>query len=247
MKDLIKRYWTHTTRAHEEAAVAASILKLLADEVAETTYMALITAGTRPLIMIEVPQMASQVTEMRLQREQEEKAESLHNQPIEEVIESQNMPVLVLWWSESSIMLPTQYLAAMVYYFVAVEADNTHTVTNKGVASMFKLSPSNLHKLVSGKKYAGDSKGEGRKASSLKELEERSEPMVQVTKKKTVSSVAGSSKSGGRAGKAKSSEKVKVTKVLPKLAPLPFLDYETLASGTRGSRKKQEGDVTQKK
>ena len=247
LKDLIKRYWTHTTRAHKEAAAAASILKLLADEVDKTTYMALITVGTRPLIMVEVPQMASQATEMRLQREREEKAESLHNQPIKEVIESQNVPVPVLRWSESSIMLPTQYLAAMVYYFVAAEADSTRTVTNKGVATMFKLSPSNLHKLVSGKKYAGGSKGEGKKASSLKELEERSEPMVQVIKKKTVSSAAGSSKSGGRAGKAKSSEKVKVTKVLPKLIPLPFLDDETPASGTRGSCKKQKGDDIQKK
>ena len=247
VKDLIKSYWAHTTRAHEEAAAAASILKLLADEVDETTYMALITAGTRPLIMVEVPQMASQVTEMRLQREWEEKAGSLRNQSIEEVIESQNMPVPVLQWSESSIMLPAQYLAAMVYYFVAAEADSTCTVTNKGVATMFKLSPSNLHKLVSGKKYAGRSKGEGKKASSLKELEERSEPMVQVIKKKTVSSTAGSSKSGGRAGKVKSTEKVKVTKAQPKIIPLPFLDDETQASGTRGSRKKQKGDDTQKK
>ena len=184
VKDLIKCYWAHTTPVYEEAATAASILKLLADEVDETTYTALITAGTRPLIMVEVPQMASQVMEMRLQREWEEKAESLHNQPIEEVIESQNMRVPVLRWSESSIMLPTQYLAAMVYYFVAAEADSTCTVTNKGVATMFKLSSSNLHKLVSRKRYAGGSKGEGKKASSLKELEERSEPMVQVIKKK---------------------------------------------------------------
>ena len=242
VKDLIKRYWTHTTRAHKEAAMAASILKLLADEVDETTYTALITAGTRPLIMVEVPQMASQAIEMRLQREQEEKAESIHNQPIEEVL------VPVLRWSESSIMLPTQYLVAMVYYFVAVEVHNTHTLTNKGVATMFKLLSSNLHQLVSGKKYAGGSKGEGKKLSSLKESEERSEPMIQViNKKKTVSSAAGSSKSRGRAGKVKSSEKVKVTKVLLKLAPLPFLDDETPASGTRGSHKKQKGDDTEKK
>ena len=247
VKDLIKRYWTNTTQAHKEAAVAASILKLLADEVDEATYTALITAGTRPLIMVEVPQMVSQVTEMRLQREREEKAESLHNQPIEELIESQNVPVPVLRWSDSSIMLPTQYLVAMVYYFVAAEADSTRTVTNKGVATRFKLSPSNLHKLVSGKKYTGGSKGEGKKASSLKELEERSKSMVKVIRKKTVSSAAGSSKSGGRAGKAKSTEKVKVTKAQPKIIPLPFLDGETPASGTRGSRKKQKGDDTQKK
>ena len=77
VKDLIKCYWTHTTQVHEEAAASASILKILADELDERTYTALIMAGTRPLIMIEVPQMASQVTEMRLQREREEKAESL--------------------------------------------------------------------------------------------------------------------------------------------------------------------------
>ena len=226
--------------------MAASILKLLADEVDEATYMTLITAGTRPLIMVEVPQMASQAMEMRLQREWEEKAESLHNQPIEEVIESQKVPVPVLRWSDSSIMLPTQYLAAMVYYFVAAEADSTHMVT-KGVATKFKLSPSNLHKLVSGKKYAGGSKGEGKKASSLKELEQRSGLMVKIIRKKTVSSAAGGSKSGGRVGKAKSTEKVKVTKAQPKIISLPFLDDETPASGTRGSHKKQKGDDTPKK
>ena len=75
-------------------------------------------------------------------------------------------------------MLPTQYLVAMVYYFVAAEADSTRMVTNKGVATMFKLSPSNLHKLVSRKKYAGGSKGEENKVSSLKELEEISKLMV---------------------------------------------------------------------
>ena len=177
MKDLIKCYWAHTTQAHEEAAAAASILKILVDKLDEQTYMALIMAGTRPLIMVEVPQMARQVTEMRPQREWEEKAESLSNQPIEEVIASQNVPVPILQWSESNIMLPMQYLAAMGYYFVAAEVDSTRTVTNKGVAAMFKLAPSNLHKLVSGKKYAEGSKGEGRKVSSLKELEERSKKM----------------------------------------------------------------------
>ena len=141
----------------------------------------------------------------------------------------------MLRWSESSIMLLMQYLAAMVYYFVAAEADSTRTVTNKGVADMFRLTPSNLYKLVSGKKYAGGSKGEGRKASSLKELEDRSETMVKVIREKMVSGVAGGSKSGGKAGKVKSSDKVTVTKAQPKVMPLPYFDDEILASGTRGS------------
>ena len=235
MKDLIKRYWAHTARAHEEAAAAASVLRLLADEMDEASYTALITAGTRPLIMMEVPQMAKQVAEMRQQQEQEEKAEDLRNQPIEEVIMNQNMPVPCARWAKSSIMMPTQYLAAMVYYFVAAEADETRTITNKGVATLFELQPSNLHKLVSGRKYAGGSKGEGKKASSLQELEDRSEPMVKVIQKKAVPAAAGSSKGGGR---GKSPGKVTVTKAPPKLIPLPFLDKETPAAGTRSSRKK---------
>ena len=83
-------------------------------------------------------------------------------------------------------MLPTQYLAVMVYYFVSAEANPKCNITNKGMAALFKLSPSNLHKLVSGKKYHGGSHGESHKASSLKELEEHGKPMVQVIRKKAL-------------------------------------------------------------
>ena len=244
VKELIKHYWAHTARAHEEAAAAASVLRLLADEMDEASYTALITAGTRPLIMMEVPQMARQVAEIKQQQEQEEKEEDLRNQPIEEVIMKQNMPVPRARWAKSNIMMPTQYLAAMVYYFVAAVADETRTITNKGVAALFELQPSNLHKLVSGRKYAGGSKGEGKKASSLQELEDRSEQMVKVIKKKSVPAAAGSSKGGGR---GKSSGKVTVTKAPPKLVSLPFIDEETPAAGTRSSRKKRKGGDTDEK
>ena len=79
VKDLIKRYWAHMSRAHEEAAAAASILQLLADEVDVDTYTALINAGARPLIMVHVPQMDKQATTMKLEKECEERAEDLRN------------------------------------------------------------------------------------------------------------------------------------------------------------------------
>ena len=59
---------------------------------------------------------------------------------------------------------------------------------------------------VSRKKYHGGSQGDIRKATSLKELEEHRESMVQVIKKKTdkeTTSVAGSAKSGGIKAEAK--------------------------------------------
>ena len=66
VQDLIKRYWAHTAKAHEEASAAASILRLLADEVDEQTYVALLNVGTRPLIMMEMSQMTTQAMEMNL-------------------------------------------------------------------------------------------------------------------------------------------------------------------------------------
>ena len=132
----------------------------------------------------------------------------------------------------------TQYLAAMVYYFVYAEANPDLNVTNKGMAGLFKVSPINLHKLISGKKYHGGSHGDSKKVSSLKDLEEHSEPMVQVIKKKMVkstTSVSSTSKSRGKGGKAKTSGKVRVTKTTLKLINLSFLDNEMPALGMRGA------------
>ena len=167
--------------------------------------------------------MSSQALEMKLERERQEKAENLQNQPITQIIEEQNIPVPVARWASSSIMAPTQYLAAMVYYFVYAEANPEVTVTNKGVAGLFKVSPSNLHKLVSGKKYLGRSQGISKKAGSLKDIEDHGEHMVKVSKKKPTkltTSTSGALKSGG---KPKTSGKITMTKTTPKIIPLPFL------------------------
>ena len=230
---------------HEESAAAVSILRLLADEVGEQTYLTLINAGTRPLIMIEVPQMVNQATEMKLERDRQGKSEDMQNQPIEVIIEEQNIPVPVERWINSSIMLPTRYLAAMVYCFVFTAVDPKRNVTNKGIAELFKLSPSNLHKLVSGKKYHGRSYGEGRKARSVEELEDHGEKMVVVsTKKGSKVSTSKESSASVAVGSTKGSamkSKVMVTKtvITPHLVPLEFFK-ETPVLGTRGARKKKK-------
>ena len=46
VKALVKQYWSHTAKAHKEAAAAASILRLLVDEVDEKMYVALASTGT---------------------------------------------------------------------------------------------------------------------------------------------------------------------------------------------------------
>ena len=46
VRDLIKCYWVHTSKVHEEAAAVASILQILADKLDEQTYVALLNIGT---------------------------------------------------------------------------------------------------------------------------------------------------------------------------------------------------------
>ena len=121
--DLIKRFWAHTAHAHEEAGAATSILQLLADEVNEQTYTALMKVGTRPLIMMQVPQMATQVVQMDYEQERQEKTKEMKGQPIEEIIEQYNVLRQIERWVNLSILLPTWYLAAMVYYSIYGEVD----------------------------------------------------------------------------------------------------------------------------
>ena len=102
---------------------------------------------------------------------------------------------------------------------------------------------------MSSKKYHRGSHGESRKASSLKELEEQGEPIVQVIRKKTpkmtkmstsTSASTGNLKIGGKGGRPKSSSKVTVMKTMLKLVSLPFLEDETPASRMRGAHKKKK-------
>ena len=53
---MIKKYFGHVAKAHEEAASAAKIAQLLIDKVDANSYMQLMANRTRPLIMLEVPE-----------------------------------------------------------------------------------------------------------------------------------------------------------------------------------------------
>ena len=220
---MIKRYFGHIARAHEEAANAAKVAQLLIDEVEENSWLQIVANGMRPLVMMEVPEMMRQAFSMKTERECQQKAEMMRGQPIEEIIKEQNMPQPVERWVESKIMSPSTYLVAAVYYFLFNTVDQKKTVANQAVAEQFKISKSNLHRITSGRKYAGGSIMTGRKLKSVQELEEHGEPMVKIAKVKP---------------KPKAKKMVTVTKTTPKL--ILFLD-DTLAEGTRRSRKKKDG------
>ena len=137
---MIKRYFGHVARAHEEMASAARIAKELVDEVDENSWLQIISNGTRPLIMLQVPEMIQQAAGMKTEHERREKAEQLRGLPIEDIIKEQNMPRVVERWVESKIMSPSAYLAAAVYYFLFGMVDQKKAVANQTVADLFKVS-----------------------------------------------------------------------------------------------------------
>ena len=134
--------------------------------------------------MLQVPEMLTQVAEMKSDREQQHRMENLKGQPIEEIINEQNMPRPVLCWAESKILSPSSYLAAAVYFFLYNTIDQKKTIPNQAVADLFGVSRSNLHRITSGRKYSGGSMTTGKKAKSLQELEEHGKPMVKIAKRK---------------------------------------------------------------
>ena len=74
---MIKRYFGHVARAHEEAVSVARIAQELVDEVDKNSWLQIVSNGTRPLVMLQVPEMMQQVAMMKSDRERREKAEQL--------------------------------------------------------------------------------------------------------------------------------------------------------------------------
>ena len=152
---MVKRYFGHVAKAHEEAASAARIAQSLINEIDENSWLQIVSNGTRLLVMLQVPEMLQQAATMKSECERQQKAEQMRGLPIEDIIKEQNMPRPVECWVESKIMSPSAYLAAAVYYFLFNTIDQKKTIANQAVSDKFKVSRSNMHRITSGQKYAG--------------------------------------------------------------------------------------------
>ena len=221
---MVKRYFGHVAKAHEEAASAVRIAQSPIDEIDENSWLQIVSNGMRLLVMLQVPEMLQQAATMKLECECQQKAEQMWGLPIEDIIKEQNMPRLVEHWAESKIMSPSAYLAAAVYYFLFNTVDQKKTIVNQVVSDKFKVSRSNMHRITSGQKYAGGSITTGRKLKSVQELEEHGESMVKIVKVKP---------------KPKVKKMITVTKTTPKIIPLPFLPDDTVVEVPRRSHERR--------
>ena len=238
VKRMLQKFWSHIEKAHTEAACAAGELGRLAMVLEPDDYYKLVEAGTRPIIAVEMPKAKQMIEKQKEVEEWARSREDMKNMKIEDIVIEQNLPTPLDKWKDSKVLLPTRYLAAAVHYFVYSQVDQANPMTNKLVATKFKLSPSNLHRIITGRRYSG--------GSTKLTPEEHGERFVKVAKATETAKGKGRGKSSVAASVAKGSgkkagTKVTVAKVTPKLIDLPFLE-DTPAEGTRGAKKRKKDD-----
>ena len=155
IKLTIKRYFTHVRKAHEEASCAAGKLAELVDVLDKDEFCTIAHAGTRPLVILEFPEVHKLIEEKKEEVKKAEVREELRNTDIEVVIAVQNLPTPLERWKKSKVMMPTRLLAAATHYFIYSQAVQEAPMTNKALAEKFKVSTGSLHRITSGRRYAG--------------------------------------------------------------------------------------------
>ena len=74
---MVKQYFSHVAKVHEEVASAARIAQSLINEIDENSWLQIVSNGTRPLVMLQVPEMLQQAATMKSECECQQKAEQM--------------------------------------------------------------------------------------------------------------------------------------------------------------------------
>ena len=184
IKLTIKRFFQHVSRAHEEAACAAGKLAELVTVLDKEEFNIIARAGTRPLVAIEFPEIKKLVEDKKEEVRKAELKEELKQMDIKQIVALQNLPTPLERWKDSKVMLPTRYLAAATHYFIYSQAVQEAPMTNKLVAKKFDVSLSTLHRITSGRRYAGGHE------TTRAQMGEHGEVTVKVVKKKEKGKIA---------------------------------------------------------
>ena len=130
IKRMLRKFWDHVDKAHEEAACAAGELARLALVLEPEDYFKIVHVGTRPLIAMKIPQVKQMVKEHKDMEERVRSQEEMRNTKIEDIVIEQNLPTPLQRWKGSKVLLPMRYLVAAVYYFIYSQVDQANPMMN---------------------------------------------------------------------------------------------------------------------
>ena len=175
---MIKQFFQHIARAHEEASCMAGKLVELVDVLDREEFNTIAWVGTRLIVAVEFPEVKKLLEDKKEEVRKAEIHDELKGMDIKEIVAIQNLPTPLARWKESKILLPTRYLAAVTHFFVYSQAVQEAPVMNKFVAKKFNVSLSTLHRITSGRRYAGGHE------TAKAQVGEHGEVTVKVVKKK---------------------------------------------------------------
>ena len=152
MKRLIK----HNTEAHESAAKVGMELMALLDYLPIPQWLQVADAMTRPLVYVQVPEVAEIINEAHARIDKTKPMEG--ESPIEEIITEQNLPDMAHLqhvWGYDADDIGQKTIAAIIYKYLKEQMFlKTHVLT-AFLSVKFAMTGSTLHKYIMGKKYKG--------------------------------------------------------------------------------------------
>ena len=107
IKKMLRKFWTHVQKAHEEAACVAGELGHLSMVLEPDDYFKVVEAGTRLIITMEILKAKQMVAQQKEAQEQARSREEMKSMRIEDIIIEQNLPTPLTRWKDSKVLLPT--------------------------------------------------------------------------------------------------------------------------------------------
>ena len=92
IKRMLSKFWNNVSKAHEEASCAAGELSRLAMVLELDDHYKIVEAGTRPLIVMEIPRVQQLISEKKSSEEWARSRDEKKNMRIEDIIIEQNLP-----------------------------------------------------------------------------------------------------------------------------------------------------------
>ena len=86
IKRMLRKFWTHIEKAHEEAACAAGELGCLSMVLELDDYFKVVEAGTHPIITMEIPKAKQMVAQQKEMEERARSRDEMRNMKIEDII-----------------------------------------------------------------------------------------------------------------------------------------------------------------
>ena len=147
-----------------ENAMAHLHVAEVADHLAEVSWLlsmpgivVLSQATAQPLIGAHLPLMNTFLEEAKKKREETIEQHKLEYRPIDEICIDQNLPRLAREWEFQHEGPVNSRLAAVITWYIheAMMRDKKKFYSGTALGEMFKIPPSTLNKLISGRLYMG--------------------------------------------------------------------------------------------